>query len=209
MYQVLHDNGKILCLIGNTEMSRRAKGLLSHTHEVELVRLEDTLNNSPTWFNQRQFLLVTSDINFRLATMNALEPRHLDWFSVVGQNNILHPKIKIGHGVFIGSFNDLSAENITIGDHSQISCYCQFGENVNIGQYGHVSGYTYINNCILGTGCIVGLRSTLVNQGTVINIPEYTNFLANSMVTKPILDSGTYYGNKKIDTRDSRTHRIL
>lgn len=209
MYNVLHDNGKILCLIGNTEMSRRAKGLLSHTHKVELVRLEDMLQHSPTWFSQRQFLLVTSDINFRLATMSSLGNLSLDWFSVVGQNNILHPDISIGQGVFIGSFNDLSAENITIDDHSQVSCYCQFGENVKVGKYGHISGYTYINNCILGTGCVVGLRSTLVNQGSTVEIPEYTNFLANSMVTKPIAQSGTYYGNKRINSSDSRTHRIL
>lgn len=210
MYKVLYDSGKIFCLIGDTEMTRRAKGLLLHSHKVvEIVRLEEMLQNSPTWFDQRQFLSVTGDVNFRLAITSSLGSRSLDWFSLVGISNIFHPDINIGRGVFIGSFNDMLAEHITIDDHCHISCHCQFGENVKIGRYCNVSGYTHINNYILGQGCVIGLRSTLLNQGSTTKVPEYTNFLANSMVTKPIEQAGTYYGNKRINFNDSRSNRIL
>lgn len=208
MFRVVHDKGKPVCLIGDTASARRTKAALAHSHTVEIARLEDVIDRSPVWYSQRQFLAITSDIELRLNIMSALQSRQLDWISVVGQHNVLHPDTKIGHGVFVGNFNDMSSENIAIGDHSHVSCYCQFAENVVIGEYCFVSGYTYINNCVLGTGCVIGLRSTICKLGSQTVIPAYTNFLANSMVTKPILESATYFGNRKTDTRDSRSYRI-
>jgi acetyltransferase-like isoleucine patch superfamily enzyme len=209
-HRILHDNGKRLCLIGNTEMSRRIRSWLeAEGHKVDLILLEELLAKSTEWINQRQYMLVTSDIQFRLAAVTALKNHDLNWFSAMGVNNITHADLEIGRSVFIGNYNIFSSPGIVIDDHAHISSHCMIGDQARIGKYSHVSGYVFLNHCTLGQGCIVGLRSTVVNQTGVLQIPDWTNLMAGSVVSKPIEISGTYYGNKLVSKEDSKTNRIL
>jgi UDP-3-O-[3-hydroxymyristoyl] glucosamine N-acyltransferase len=209
-HRILYDNGKRLCLIGNTEMSRRIQSWLeAEGRKVDLILLEDLIAKSVDWINQRQYMLVTSDIQFRLAAVDALKNYDLNWFSAIGVNNVTHADLEIGRSVFIGSYNYFSSPGTVIADYTHISSHCMIGEQVRIEKYSHVSAYVFLNHCTLGQGCIIGLRSTVVNQVGVLQIPDWTNLMTGSVVSKPIETSGTYYGNKLVSTEDSRTNRIL
>ena len=209
-HRILHDNGKRLCLIGNTEMSRRIQSWLkAENRQVDLILLEDLLSKPVSWIDQQQYMLVTSDIQFRLKAIDALKNHDLNWFSAIGVNNVTHNDLQIGRSVFIGSYNYFSSPGIVIADHTHISSHCMIGEQVKIEKYSHISAYVFLNHCTLGQGCIVGLRSTVVNQVGVLEIPDWTNLMAGSIVSRPIETSGTYYGNKLVSDNDSRTNRIL
>ena len=205
-YTIYHNHNLRICIIGNTSLSRRVRGYLEPDHEVDTISVEDLLTQSSDWISQRQFLFLTGNIKFKIHTLNLLEHLNLNWFSLVSDGNHIHPNTKIGKNVFIGSYNDLCSNNISIGDHCIISWFCQIGQNVTIDDYCHISGYSFLNCCILNPGCVLGLRCTILSPDIIINIPSRTNFLIGSVVTKSISESGTYLGHRRVSKENSETY---
>jgi len=203
-YRVLHDNGSIQCLIGQGTMADSIKSALGTT---EHVSFEFVQSQTLDWINQRQFLIGTSVVKFKQQVVNYLDRFGAHYFSLVGINNIISPGTQIGKGTFINIFNDLSADSI-IGDHCVVTTHCQFGHNVEIGSLSHISSYAYLNNTVLGKGTIIGLRVSMVSRSQIL-ITDYCNFILNGVVTDSVIQSGTYFGNRKMSDQNSIEHRIL
>lgn len=155
-------------------------------------------------------MCVSGDVAFKQAAIEWLTAQRVDFFSLIGRNNALHPRLFVGRNSFINDYNDLLGES-RIGDHVIISCYCQLGRQVTVNDYCHISSWCYLNNCTIGTGTALGIRSSVIGEvdGDPLEIAEWSNFMANSMITKTVSQTGTYYGNRRVSHHTRQEHRIV
>lgn len=128
------------------------------------------------------FLQKTKNLNFRWPTFIhksavVVEPKNLNAGIVV------HPTAFVGYNVKIGNHSILCPQ-VTVGHGSFI------GEN-NVVSPGTVIG----GSTITGNNVFFGQASSIKNKLSIIDNVE---FYMNSTVTKNIIQSGTYYGNRKI-----------
>lgn len=176
----------------------------------QIISLEDFEALSSRVTNYREYAAFGSDVSLKEKIVNSVKSRGGNFISVVGSTNIVAKDCVIGSNVFINSHNDLSSTGIVIGDNSIISSFCQISYDTKIGPGCTISAYTYTNSVELGKGTIVGLRSSFLgDQNNKIIVPEYTNILTGSVITKSISDPGSYLGNRRINSQTSRDSRIL
>jgi NDP-sugar pyrophosphorylase family protein len=204
LWYTLHDNGSIKCLIGQGTLSTCIKYALG---DVEHVSFEYVKLQTYDWIAQRQFILGTSDVKFKQEIVAWLDQHQAHYFSLIGCSNVISAGTMIGHGTFINLYNDLMSDSI-IGDHCVITTHCQLGHGVEIKNFSHISSYCYLNNIVLGQGTVFGLRTTAAGPEHK-KIPDYCNFLMNSVITDSYEHAGTYYNKKKISNQNSLLHRIL
>lgn len=211
MWNILYDQGKDLCFVGDTGLNRQCMDML-FDRRCETVTTEELEEKNQEWFDNRQFISVTGDIIVKEKAVNVVSKKNGHFFSLVGKNNAIHPKTKIGVGSFINEYNDLLGESI-IGDHVIVSCFCQFGREVTIENFCHISSYVYINNCHISKGVAMGLRSCVLGpkftETDTKHIIDYCNLMANSVVTKNIDKPGTYFGNRFVNGMTRHEYRII
>ena len=178
----------------------------------ESITIEELENKTQAWFDDRQFISITGDISIKEKAADIVSGKNGHFFSLIGKNNAIHPKTKIGVGTFINEYNDLLGESV-IGDHVIISCFCQLGRAVSIGDFCHISSYVYINNCHIGKGVAMGLKSCVIGakftETDTKHISDYCNLMANSVVTKNISKPGTYFGNRFVNGMLRNEYRII
>lgn len=210
MWQVWHDNHKPLFFVGQSGLTRQCVDLLSLERPCEQITFEDLQQQSLAWIQQRQFICVSGDLLFKQQVVALLDSQSADFFSLVGRNNAIHPDFKIGRGTFVNEYNDLLGES-TIGDHAILSCFCQIGRSVTIGDFCHVSSYCYLNNCSIGPGTALGLRTSVIGpvQGPALVIADECNFMMGSVITKDIDQPGTYYGNRRVTAESRGENRLV
>ena len=90
----------------------------------------------------------------------------------VFDNNIIHPFVKIGNDVIVGSGNQIGHDTI-IGDHCYIAAHAVITGKVRIGPYCFIGanatfrdGVTVAPECIIGAGAVI-LKDT-VERGVYI-----------------------------------------
>lgn len=95
---------------------------------------------------------------------------------------VIYPMCQIGHGAVIDSF-------ALIGPMCQIGHGAKLGKNVVVSPGTVIGGSTVVGNHVL-----FGQQCSVKNK---ISIGSEIKFAMNSTVTRDILESGTYYGNKR------------
>lgn len=208
-YQIYHDLGLPIVLIGDTFHNHTLEKLLADTRSVQRVSLEHALHQSDQWYQDHQFMAVVTTASFKQKLKQSLENRPVRWFSVVSKNTLINSGVQVGFNTLINHFNVIYDDAI-IGDHVTLTNFCQISHDVKIGDLCHVSPYGYLCFTSLGKGSCVGLRSSFPGKpDALINVAPWTNIHMDSRVTRSIHTSGTYYGNKKINDQCSLDIKLL
>jgi UDP-3-O-[3-hydroxymyristoyl] glucosamine N-acyltransferase len=208
-YNILFDQNKPLCFVGSTYYNKILHDYFSKTHDCQLVRVEDIENNTQDWFDQHQFISVSSNPQTKYFITNKLASKNPHYFSIVGNNNQFND-LKIGNGTFIEFYNTAQWPNITVGNHCTIGSYIQLGHDTTINDYCQVGGYSFINFTALGEGNCVGIRSSMLGKPDhILSIVKHCNFMTGSMVTKDIDEPGKYFGNRRISDETSLVYSML
>lgn len=210
-YEILYDNGKILCFVGYSGLGKSCYELMASHRASELCSIEHVLAQDQSWINDRQFIVISSDVKFKQDCVTKLQKVH--FFSLVSKSNYFNPSVKIGQGTWISTFNTFEIGNVVIGDHCCIHTHNTFGHECTIGDYCNIGHWGFYGNCNIGTGTVIGIRVFLTNTDTTsyapIQIPAYCNIMSESRITKDLAQAGTYCHTRKVNELTSLQHRIL
>lgn len=207
---ILHDIGRPLCFVGSSVLSRHMMKLLVGQRTVVTYSLEHLEQQSKDWLSQYQYIILSSDLVFKMRAVEFLQQHDAHFFSMIHDSSLsLNSDVKIGQGTLVSSWVDMLCGEISIGDHCVLSSYIQFGHYVTLEDFTHISAYCFLNNCRIGRGTVVGLRSSIMNRTDTTHIPPYTNLMMNSVVTDSLPTTGTYLGKKRVNSDTSLQHRIL
>lgn len=202
-FNIMHDHGKDLCFVGDTYHNEILCRYFGRVRSVVKMRLEQVLQQSPQWIDQHQFFCAVSNVSFSIKVADAIAGIGGDFFSVYSDSAMIGDNVQIGKNTLINHFNVIYNDN-SIGSHCTLANYISVSHDVNIGDYGHVSSYTYLCFCDIEPGCYLGLRSSVFGYpDNRIRIPQFTNLLADSRLMQSLPESGTFQGRRKTDTRSS------
>ena len=209
-FQVLYDQGRQLCFVGLGSMSRQiAEDFKSHN--ALIVSVEELDSKDSDWFANKKFIVITSDVALKKDAVAKIDRNNGSYFSLIHKNTEVSKQTHIGVGTFVYVYTQtLPNEKAFIGDHCFISSHCVIAHNVVIHHFCHLSPQCYINNCDLLEGAVVGVQAKIAGQvNQRISIAPYCNILMNSVITKNIEKSATYYNNRFVNNGTSLDHRIL
>ena len=211
-YQILHDNNKSMIFVGTGTMSiSMCESMVAQGHSAVALSIEEVIAQSASWANNHQFIVVGSDVKFKIMATDAIRNLGGSFFSIVHKYNIMHPTTVIGRGVYVAGFNSFAVKGIQIKDHVFISTHNTFGHYAVVDNYSHISSNCYISKSKIGQGVVVGSYALITNENIdgYTDIVDYTNIKSQSRIVKSITKSGTYYGNRLVDEQNSLQLRIL
>jgi UDP-3-O-[3-hydroxymyristoyl] glucosamine N-acyltransferase len=209
-YTVHNSNDRELVIVGDTFYSRSLyENLTKSQWEPILVKLEDIEHNDQKWFDRRQFIAPATNVKTKKMFVERLAHRNPHYFTVLGASNQFD-NVEIGHNVFIENFNTAVCNDIVIGNHVTMSNYICLGHNATVGDFSHLSCYSYVNFANLGEGsCVAARTSFFGDKDRILNITNDCNFMTGSTVTKDITATGTYYSNKRVSSESSISYDML
>jgi acetyltransferase EpsM len=171
--------------------------------------VEDIVDHDQSWFSQHQFHSSCSNIAFKKFVIDQLQHKNPHWISVIGAENLLYDNVSIGHNTFINYYNFLQ-ESVSIGNHCTITTHAVISHEAKLKDFCHVSAYTMINHAVLEDGICAATRATVIGRpDNILYIEKYCNLMLGSIITKSILISGTYFGNRRVSDKTSLTYKIL
>lgn len=207
-YRILYDNGNTLCFVGNSQNSKSMYAMLEQHRECELQTVEYIVAQDNNWREQRQFIVVSSDVGFKRWAVDQLGEIH--YFSMVHQYCSIAPTTHIGHGTYIGGFNSLDVNDIFIGNHCLVGTHNTFGHYCTLGDFSHLGHWSFFSNCTIGSGTVAGLKTFIFGvDNNLVTTADNCNFITDSRVNQPITKPGTYYGTRWLNDETSITKRIL
>ena len=209
-FVVAHDQGKQLCFVGLGGMSRKIAEDFAQHHAI-LVSVENLADKNSTWFDDKQFIVITSDVALQKKAVELIDSHKGNYFSLINKNTELSQQTRIGVGTFINVYaSTLPNEYAYIGNHCTIGSYVCIANQVVIHDFCHVSPQCYINQCELYEGTVIGVQGKIAGQvNEKISIAPYSNIMMNSMISKTISRSGTYFNNRRVSDSTSLEDRIL
>lgn len=208
-YNTLHDQKKIITLVGNTFMNRTLFEYFRQQRPVEQVSLEDAVSRDEGWFLDRQFFCGANNIDFKKIVADKLSKKNASWISVISTKSDLSPDAQIGGNVFVNHFTVI-LDDAKIGDHCTVAPHAMLSHGVEVGPCSHIAPYCYLCFSRLGQGSCLGLRSTFTaKKHSPIQIADWCNFYVDSRVTASIDKSGTYFGQRLIGNANSLELNIL
>lgn len=212
-YDFLHDRGLIPCVIGRSMMAHSIGNILAQQSICEHHVLEDLLDRDQDWFDQRQFIVLVSDVSFKIKLVDFLKQKNAHFFSLVNQYNCISPDTVIGQGSYIGGFNSMEVNSVEIGDHVIIGTHNTFGHHCRIGDHCHISHHGFFGFCEIGQGTVVGSQVIIVPPSKMLNtnieIADYSNILSQSLITHSLSGTGTFYSKRRVSADTSLDQRIL
>lgn len=182
-----------------------------HVRPCVQVTLEHAESQTQQWADQYQFLCAVSNVAFKQKVVSALDKFNPHYFTVIGANNVFD-NINIGHGTYIQHNNVAICNNISIGNHCTICSFVTLSHYATISDYCHMSSYCFVNFATIGVGNVLALRSTVLGNGTTMNIvqtADHSNFMLGSTITKSCDVPGTYFGNRYLSDNTSLNYKIL
>jgi NDP-sugar pyrophosphorylase family protein len=206
-FKTLHDNGNILCFIGNSHITKEMFEYFNAYRACEQRRYEDILTQDLSWVNNRQFIVLANSTQFKKTVVDGLSHLAPNYFSIYSTTNHL-ADITVGKGVLIHAFN-LIADGVIIGDHTVITDHTILSQRVIVKDFCHISPFSQILVSTVGTGCYLAARTSIVGtQANPTIIADYCNFIIGSTVTKNITSPGTYFGNRQLNKLTSLDTKI-
>lgn len=209
-FNLFNDQDKQLCFVSLSSLSRQIAEEFKEYHASNIA-VEDLPADDASWYEDKQFIVVTSDVSLKKKAVAYIEQNQGTFFSVIHKNSEISHKTHIGHGTFVYAYTQtLPNEVAVIGNHCCIGSHVVVGHNVIMHDHCHISPQCYISNCVLNEGVVVGVQSRIMGQfNSKISVASYCNIFMNSTVTKNIEKSATYYNNKLVNHFTSLDHRIL
>jgi carbonic anhydrase/acetyltransferase-like protein (isoleucine patch superfamily) len=206
---LLHDNHATLVFVGDTFYNHHLKNYFDGKKLCTIARVEDIENNSQAWFDDHQFMAASSNVRTKYFLTTRIAHMNPHYFSVVGSGNNFY-NLDIGYNTYIQNYNTAIFGDATIGNHCTVGNYNILSHQTDIGDYCHLSSYSFINFAKLGNGNCVALRTNILGKpGGVLNITNHCNFMINSVVTKDISIHGTYFGNRSQSGKTSVDYDVL
>jgi sugar O-acyltransferase (sialic acid O-acetyltransferase NeuD family) len=118
----------------------------------------------------------------RKAVVERVSPAHTRWASLISPTVRIHASHKIGHGVMIGRYTDLTV-GCTVGNHVMLNIHSVLGHAVEIGDYSVVSPNVTINGeAIIGAVCYIGANAFVRN----VHVGDGATIGASSAVVKDV-----------------------
>lgn len=208
-YNVLHDHDLPMVFIGDTFHNHSLYNHFKKIRPCQHIRLEETTDKDDTWFLSNQCIAIVTNVKFKKTIADHLINRPVKWFSVIGKSNVLYHNINIGYNTLVNHFNVIY-DDAVIGNHCTITNHLSISHEVQINDFCHISPFTYLCFTNVGTGCVVGVRSSFPGKPeSPITLPNWTNISMDSRVTKSLEISGTYCGNRLFDRSTSLDKKIL
>ncbi len=208
-YNILYDNGKTICFVGDTYPNHVIFNSLKDQRPCELIRYEGLAGKTQEWYDERQFFCTSSTLPFKQKIIATLNQFNVSYVSFIEKSTVVSSNVSIGYNTCIQSHCSLY-DGVSIGNHCHLVTYITVVHESIIENFCYICPYAYICFTTLGEGVVVGLRSSFVPVPPErFVIPEYTNFLMNSSITKPVTVTGTYYGNRRTSDETSLTYKIF
>ncbi len=133
-------------------------------------------------FSSANFSIAYGDPRFRENQYKRLEKCNLSWATLISPTVRIHKSNKIGKGVVIGRFTDLTV-NCIIGDFSYLNIHVVLGHEVNLGEFSIVSPNVTVNGgAFIGKCCQIGANSFIKD----IIVGDYSTIGASSCVIKNV-----------------------
>ena len=205
-FKILNPSGKKLCFVGHSNITKSVFPIIGQQHDCENISVEDLQSQNLDWFQERSFIIISSDVAFKMRTVDYLDSKNASYFSIINEFNNINVDVKVGDGTCIFSFNDIIMGPVTIGRHCVIGSHNIFSHGVTIGDFCHVGHRGFFSEASVGQGTVFGIGTSLLKN---IQIVDFCNFMTGSVITKNISIPGTYHGNRRLNPHTSLTKRIL
>jgi len=196
-YNIMYDNGKILCLVGVCAGSDLLQSNLSRVRACEKYSYEDLLDKDQAWFDQRQFLCPVVQMAMKKTIVEFLDTKNVNWFSAIGKSNQIAPDVKIGKGALLYGMSWYNHGNVVIGNHAHIIPMCTISHETTIGDYCFIGPFCYTSFCTIGAGVSISQRAMI--QGSAeskVLIPDWCNIIMDSRINMSLPQSGTFQGHR-------------
>jgi UDP-3-O-[3-hydroxymyristoyl] glucosamine N-acyltransferase len=208
-YSIIHDYELPLCFIGNTFHNHTLYNYFKQSRPCEHLSLEEVAGKDQSWIDARQFMGVVTSVPFKKQIADTLADRNIKWFSTVTANSHIGHNVKIGYNTFVNNFN-VVYDDVVVGDHCTLANHLAISHCVSIGDFCHISPFSYLCFTTLGDGVCIGLRGTFPGKpDNRLTIADWSNFMLDSTVTESIESSGTYAGKRKQSDDTSLTLKIF
>jgi len=207
--EILHDQSRPICIVGKSYANHIAFDVLKKKRKTVLLSFEETQQQPTSFFQDHQFFSTSSTMSFKKTMIDWLSIKDVSFISLVDSSTVIDHDVKIGRNTVILDHNSLTP-GITIGNHCHVVNHASIVHETSISDFCYICGYCYLCFTHLGTGSVVGLRSSFVPKPPIkLDIPPWTNLLLNSAVNRSIDQPGTYFGNRKINDQTSLTYSIM
>jgi len=176
LVEEINENRKTFKLIGylDDDVSRVGKEFIGYPVLGTLADAEQ--------FAGAAMIVGVGDPRFRKAVVEKIGPRHTNWANLVSPTVRLHKSHRIGVGVMIGRYTDLTV-GCTIGDHVMLNIHCVLGHAVEVGDFSVVSPNVTINGeAVIGRVCYIGANAFVRN----VRIGDGATIGASSAVVKDV-----------------------
>jgi acetyltransferase-like isoleucine patch superfamily enzyme len=197
-YTVLHDSGRDLCFVGNTQMNNLLYNYFKTRRNCIMVSLEDVENSTQSWIDIYQFMSISTRPRFKYQVKNALDAKGVVYFSVIGNSCVLGENVSIGYNTFLNQ-NVSAWAGTVIGDHCSITDFIDLAHDTVIGNCCQIGPFCKFSSTTLGQGVVVNSRAFLYGpHDRPVVVADYTNINLDSRVLLTITEAGTYNSNRRV-----------
>jgi UDP-3-O-[3-hydroxymyristoyl] glucosamine N-acyltransferase len=140
-----------------------------------------------------QCILTIHDMQLRTEFLKQAQNFKRKWPSYIHPQAFVVDQTLIGQGVIIWPFVYIGYQ-VKIGDFSSIAQQCNIGHGAKLGVNSVIAPMVSIGgSAVIGNNVVFGMSCIVKDK---IHITDNVEFLMNSVVTKDIINSGRYYGNR-------------
>ena len=137
------------------------------------------------------FTCALGDPLFRRKYIEIILTKGGEFIKLISKGSIIHANAKIGKGVMIAHFCNISSD-VIIGDYSIVQPYCNIGHDAQIGEYCSLESFSF-----MGGFSKIGNNVTLHTRSTILpNVKVGDNSIvgASSVVIRNVKDNTTVFG---------------
>jgi sugar O-acyltransferase (sialic acid O-acetyltransferase NeuD family) len=133
-------------------------------------------------YPEAHFIIAFGDPRMRENVIKLVSQYNLKWATLISPTVRVHRSNKLGIGVVIGRYTDLTVECI-IGNHVMLNIHVVLGHKVEIGDFSIVSPNVTLNGgAKIGKSCSIGANAFVRD----VTIEDYVTVGASSCVIKPV-----------------------
>lgn len=210
MWNIVHNNNKDLVLVGRTANHLYLQNELNPIIPTKVYSIEYIKQQSQEWIKNHQFFCGVATVTWKHYISKELNNLGCDLCSIVHESNVVRDDwVKIGKSVYIEYQNCFYGPG-EIKDYCSITSQVQVGHEVYFGFGCHIAGQTFFNYSNIGNFSVVGVASKICGKaGKMINIPNKTNIMLGSVITRSLPANGTYLNRELKYTDNSFEKDIL
>jgi sugar O-acyltransferase (sialic acid O-acetyltransferase NeuD family) len=128
------------------------------------------------------FIVAFGDPRMREQVVTLVSKFNVKWATLISPTVRLHPSNKLGEGVVIGRYSDLTVECV-LGNHTMLNIHVVLGHKVELGDYSIISPNVTLNGgAKIGKSCSIGANAFVRD----VVVGDYVTIGASSCVIKPV-----------------------